>query len=701
MAKSDTPDIEHFLQALEQMSPTSEVFSHASRILDSHLVASTNGEPKAGPPGPERFLTIAMATYDDYDGVYFSAQAIRLYHPEIERETVILVLDNHPSGPGAAQLKSLEEKVHGYRYVPYDRFTGTAVKDLLFRKANSEFVLVMDAHVLFPAGVLAKLIEFLKSQGQSKDLFQGPLVSDDLKSLSSHYKPVWKAGLCGEWGFDQRATHVDAPPFEILMQGMGVFVCRKEAWPGFNPRFQGFCVEEEYAHDKIRRNGGKVICLPFLRWLHRFRRPNGVPYKMDWKDRIRNYLIGYDELGLDNAPVREHFEAHLGSDYARPLIDETLREIAGPSYAFDACFGIDGDPAQYQAAIGTPVRRVVAPKTPLIPEIGRVLAHRSILAEATRQDLHRILVLEGDPARGLAYDYADFDRALAELPETPAGIAMWLRKQGSLETFAREMKISGGFHVQAFGCKIRVAAGCLEGRTILERYVFPFSPRTDNVAGQSDVVVRIDRVAEQFQLSADGVVVATAGSAMSLVPALVRALDDAVIQRLTGFRAVHAGAVVLGKRALLLPGVTHAGKSSLVAELIRRGATYFSDEYALIDLEGRVHPYPRPLLLRNGSREQHPMLPGECRARVGDAPAPVGWILSLEYQPAGPWSIATVPQSEGLLTLLRNTPHVLSNSPEMVGAFERAVAGATCYAGSRADAADAAGQILRLADSLS
>ena len=110
-------------------------------------------------------------------------------------------------------------------------------------------------------------------------------------------------------------------------------------------------------------------------------------------------------------------------------------------------------------------------------------------------------------------------------------------------------------------------------------------------------MIRLDRVADQFQLSVDGVVVASAGRAISLVPDLIRALDDAVVQRLTTLRAVHAGAVLWGERALLLPGVTHAGKSSLVAELLRRGATYFSDEYALIDSEGRVHPYPRPLLL--------------------------------------------------------------------------------------------------------
>ena len=32
-------------------------------------------------------LTIGMATYDDYDGVYFTTQAIRLYHPEVTEET--------------------------------------------------------------------------------------------------------------------------------------------------------------------------------------------------------------------------------------------------------------------------------------------------------------------------------------------------------------------------------------------------------------------------------------------------------------------------------------------------------------------------------------------------------------------------------------------------------------------------------------
>ena len=31
-------------------------------------------------------LCIGMATYDDFDGVYFSVQAIQLYHPEVADE---------------------------------------------------------------------------------------------------------------------------------------------------------------------------------------------------------------------------------------------------------------------------------------------------------------------------------------------------------------------------------------------------------------------------------------------------------------------------------------------------------------------------------------------------------------------------------------------------------------------------------------
>src|SRR5215469_3971732 len=99
-------------------------------------------------------LCIGMATYDDYDGVYFSAMAIRLYHPEIADDTEILVVDNHPNGPCAAELKALENRIPGFRYIAFDQIGGTAVRDLVFREANADFVLCMDCHVMFAPGSL-------------------------------------------------------------------------------------------------------------------------------------------------------------------------------------------------------------------------------------------------------------------------------------------------------------------------------------------------------------------------------------------------------------------------------------------------------------------------------------------------------------------------------------------------------------------
>lgn len=433
--------LEGLLGVLEQTDPTSAFFRGASEILDSHLVREPRYLFTPTPRGPNRLLTIGMATYNDYDGVFFSVQALRLYHPEITADTEILVLDNDPLGPCAAALKCLEDRVEGYRYYPYDRFQGTTVKDLLFREANSEYVLAMDSHVFFPRGSLARFVDFLKCQHEALDLWQGPLLSDSLKPLATHFEPVWSGGMHGRWAWDARAADVDSPPFEIPMQGMGVFACRKAAWPGFNPRFQGFCCEEGYIHEKIRRNGGAALCLPFLRWLHRFERPGGIPYKPIWADRIRNYLIAYDELGLDPSPVVEHFETVLGAEGGRPLLEATMREIAGPFYFYDAIFVIDGDPARCEKLLGTRVRRIAAVKTTLNPEIGRVLAHHSIIAEGKWQDLQSVLVVEGDPPRGLAYESKAFDRFLQEVPETPAKVALWLRKQGSLEAFGRPIRI--------------------------------------------------------------------------------------------------------------------------------------------------------------------------------------------------------------------------------------------------------------------
>jgi hypothetical protein len=86
--------------------------------------------------------------------------------------------------------------------------------------------------------------------------------------------------------------------------------------------------------------------------------------------------------------------------------------------------------------------------------------------------------------------------------------------------------------------------------------------------------------------------------------------DDAAWQRqlldtvlftvsfIRGFELLHAGAVVTPRGAIALAGRTGAGKSSLVAELMRRGHRLLSDDVVAVDTAAEdVVAFPGPALM--------------------------------------------------------------------------------------------------------
>lgn len=234
-----------------------ETVDEAGLTALRELVAASDDRfrqrPKPGPAQEPRTLTVGMATYDDYDGAYFTVTSLLLYHAEVMDRVSILVVDNHPSGPHAWALKRLEQEIPQLRYVPYDRRVGTAARDRVFREAASDWVLCVDSHVQLPPGALAALLDHIDEHPDSGDLLQGPLVSLDGRKVSTHWEPRWGQGMYGVWATDPRGTDPSAPPFEIGMQGLGVFACRTQAWPGLNPAFTGHGGEEGHLHEKFRR----------------------------------------------------------------------------------------------------------------------------------------------------------------------------------------------------------------------------------------------------------------------------------------------------------------------------------------------------------------------------------------------------------------------------------------------------------------
>jgi hypothetical protein len=77
----------------------------------------------------------------------------------------------------------------------------------------------------------------------------------------------------------------------------------------------------------MRRLGGRTLCLPFLRWVHRFDRPLGSPYLNRWEDCVRNYFIGFTELGLRTEDMEAHFAEVLGEEWSARVFNEVKQEL--------------------------------------------------------------------------------------------------------------------------------------------------------------------------------------------------------------------------------------------------------------------------------------------------------------------------------------------------------------------------------------
>jgi hypothetical protein len=161
---------------------------------------------------------------------------------------------------------------------------------------------------------------------------------------------------------------------------------------------------------------------------------------------------------------------------------------------------------------------------------------------------------------------------------------------------------------------------------------------------------------------------------------------------------VHAGVVGWRGRAILLPGRSYCGKTTLVAELVRAGAEYYSDEYAAIDAAGLVHPYLRPLSIRQGGTrvESYP----EGASAWDSGPLPVGLVVVSKFRAGAQWQPTPMSPGRGALELLRNTVPARRIPEQVMSTLHRVVSTATVIRGDRGEASSVARQILDLATGL-
>jgi len=162
-------------------------------------------------------------------------------------------------------------------------------------------------------------------------------------------------------------------------------------------------------------------------------------------------------------------------------------------------------------------------------------------------------------------------------------------------------------------------------------------------------------------------------------PELALGLLDTHVHGVVAFRApdyvfIGAGVVGFEDRAIVIPGMALSGKTTLVAALVRAGCVYYSDQYAVIDDRGWVHPY---------ARRRWPHTPEDqwlaanqvdlASSVAGEAPLPVGAVVATSYWPGAEWRPKPLSRGEGLLALLSHAVAAQHRTPHVMHAINRAL----------------------------
>jgi hypothetical protein len=119
---------------------------------------------------------------------------------------------------------------------------------------------------------------------------------------------------------------------------------------------------------------------------------------------------------------------------------------------------------------------------------------------------------------------------------------------------------------------------------------------------------------------------------------------------------IHAGVVEWNGKAILVPGRSQSGKSTLTLEFIKAGAKFYSDEYAVVDSRGRVYPFPRPLQFREGGGLKEKRIRAEeVGASTGFKPIRIGLILLTKFRSGASWRPQTISSGRAVLKLLAHS----------------------------------------------
>lgn len=233
----------------------------------------------------------------------------------------------------------------------------------------------------------------------------------------------------------------------------------------------------------------------------------------------------------------------------------------------------------------------------------------------------------------------------------------------------------------SYGSRVGILTNITDLGDKLCAYLLPQTQRVEDSPAdeQFTLLAHGEGVARLYSLHHDAELLMEAASLTIALEVLASEWHSAIALHASPFLFVHAGVVGWQGKAIVIPGRSMSGKTSLVTALIKAGAEYYSDEYAVFDESGYVYPYPKLLSVRRlsgmGAQKYDA---SEFGGRNGIHPIPVGLIVDTRYDEQACWEPQVLSAGQVVLKLLDNTICARTRTRQAIKIFscvaERALA---------------------------
>jgi hypothetical protein len=257
--------------------------------------------------------------------------------------------------------------------------------------------------------------------------------------------------------------------------------------------------------------------------------------------------------------------------------------------------------------------------------------------------------------------------------------------------------------IESYGVKIGITSNTAEGIDAAQKAISENLPNCFREINETDAqhhFLLVRNRSRKDSLYKNGEKSLSRTSRDRLIDYLGSEIRRTVAEFAVGRVFVHAGVVSWKGKTIMIPGESFSGKTTLTASLVKLGALYYSDEYAVLDEDGYVHPFPKTLSVR-GEIDDYTQVEYAVEELGGTAATEkslVSIVLITEYKPNGKWHPKVLGSGNGILEMIKHTVSIRQNPDLALRVLNKVASGSVILKSRRSDISVFTGQIIKFVE---